>query len=140
MTDRDYAALTIMGEAEGEPFTGRVAVACTLRNRLLAGRWGTTYTAVCTARKQFSCWNVNTPSRARLLAYAEKVAAKKPIPAVLRECYAIADVFLAEDTIRLVGNATHYYAPAAMVPKNRVPTWAVGEPLARIGGHLFFLA
>jgi hypothetical protein len=139
VTDRDYFALTLYGEARGEAVAGRVAVACVLRNRLRTGRWGMTYEAVCTARKQFSCWNVTDPNRAILFALAENVAAKLPIQAVLRECYAIADVFLAEDTIRLVGNATHYYAPAAMVPKNRVPTWAVGEPLARIGGHLFFL-
>jgi hypothetical protein len=140
VTDRDYLALTVYGEARGETFQGRLAVACVLRNRLRSGRWGTNYTEVCTARKQFSCWNLTDPNRALLMHLSVKAAAGRPIPAVLRECYVLADVFMADDMIRMVGNATHYYAPAAMVPKHRVPTWAVGEPLARIGGHLFFLA
>jgi hypothetical protein len=39
-----------------------------------------------------------------------------------------------------VRGATHYYAPAAMIPKGRVPAWAIGPPVARVGGHLFFIA
>jgi N-acetylmuramoyl-L-alanine amidase len=135
MTDRDYLALTIYGEARGETFQGRLAVACVIQNRLRSGRWGTNYTDVCTARKQFSCWNVKDPNRALLMRLSVKAATGRPIPAVLRECYVLADVFLAADTIRQVGESTHYYARWMEMP----PKWAAtGAFVAEIGQHRFF--
>lgn len=134
MTDRDAIALTLFGEARGEGFAGRLAVACVLRNRLRSGRWGSTYESVCHARKQFSCWNANDPNRARLLSELERVQAGKPISNVLRECYTLADVLLHEQTIRSVGDARHYYADSIAPPK-----WAAtGTLVASIGHHKFF--
>ena len=130
MSDRDSIALTIYGEARGEGFRGRLAVACVLRNRLKAQRWGLSYFSVCHYPKQFSCWNVTDPNRAKLLAL-EGQPATDPI---LLECYTLADVLLNESTIKTLSDATHYYADSIAPPK-----WAAtGDLVASINHHKFF--
>jgi N-acetylmuramoyl-L-alanine amidase len=130
MFDRDAIALTIYGEARGESPVGRIAVACVIRNRLRDGRWGSTYKDVCLAPKQFSCWNAGDPNRAVLLS-----ALGQPVlHPILCECYMLADILLNEDTIRRLGNATHYYARSI-----EPPAWAAtGEFVASVGRHSFF--
>ena len=50
-------AATVWGEARGEPFEGKVAVAWVIINRSRKpGWWGEDIRSVCSARWQFSCW------------------------------------------------------------------------------------
>lgn len=66
-TDLDFVARTIMAEAEGEPYEGKVAVAAVIFNRAERPTWwGTTAKDVCLTAKQFSCWNDNNPRRNRI--------------------------------------------------------------------------
>jgi spore germination cell wall hydrolase CwlJ-like protein len=132
MTDRDAIALTLYGEARGEGITGLLAVAWVLRNRLRAGRWGTSYEAVCFAPYQFSCWNQADPNRPILQGILG--GHKATLPTILVQCYTLADVLLNEAMLQQLGSARHYYA-AASVP----PAWAAqGVLVASVHGHKFF--
>lgn len=135
MTERQVLALTLWGEARGEPTVGKLAVASVLRNRKAALRWGTTYDAVCRAPKQFSCWNDGDPNRPRLDELAGLLARGVDVSdAALRECLWIADGVLGNAFPSLVGRALHYYATWLPQP----PKWAsAGRVVATIGDHVF---
>lgn len=61
--DIDILARTIYGEARGEPWEGKIAVAWVVRNRAeRGGWWGDTIREVCLKPWQFSCWNETDPN------------------------------------------------------------------------------
>jgi spore germination cell wall hydrolase CwlJ-like protein len=67
--DRDLIIRTVMGEANGEPMTGKVAVAAVIKNRLLSGEYGgSTVPGVLLKDKQFEPWGTR---RRELLSYQE---------------------------------------------------------------------
>jgi N-acetylmuramoyl-L-alanine amidase len=136
MNDIDTLARTIYGEARGEGFDGKVAVAWVVINRVRTGRYGSTVKDVCLRPRQFSCWNLDDPNRQRI----EKVT---PEDSVFAECLGIAALVYAafkgrggalpsvlkDPTTR----STHY-----CVTKLE-PYWARGEtPVCTIGNHKFF--
>lgn len=140
MTDADVLALTLYGEARGEPIEGRIAVACCIRNRVTAdlghdGKpdwWGEGYTGVCLAPKQFSCWNANDPN----LAVLQQKAGEFGRDPLLDECRWIANGVIDGVVRDRVGPATHYYEQHMRTP----PKWAAGATLvARVSNHLFFM-
>lgn len=57
------ATLTVAMEAQGEPRTGKLAVAYVLINRVKAGR---SMTDVILDPWDFSCWNTDSPTRLNL--------------------------------------------------------------------------
>lgn len=136
MTELAAVALTLYGEARGESTTAKLAVASVIRNRVRAGKWGSSYVDVCHARKQFSCWNVGDPNREVLLGMAKRLeAGETPNDPALRECLRIASDLLDDAFPSTVGEARHYHAASMRVP----PAWAAaGRLVARVGGHLFF--
>lgn len=133
-------ALTLFGEARGEPLEGQLAVASVLRNRLADGRWGHTFKDVCWARLQFSCWNDTDPNRPLLdrLAYqlsTPATAATLAGDAALQRCLWIASGVIGGHFPSTVRNATHYYATSL----RDTPRWAkAGTLVGRVGNHLFF--
>lgn len=149
LADLDALALTLFGEARGEPVEGRIAVGSVIRNRVKAPRrFGTTYAAVCHARAQFSCWFRFGGEQNYKLMYdlALAIIEHKPLPldavslAIYEETRFVAEGIADERLRDRVRGATHYYAPAAMVPRDRVPDWAIGKaPVAKVGSHLFFV-
>ena len=135
MTERDVVALTLYGEARGEPLEGQLAVASVLLNRKADGRWGQTFTSVCRAPWQFSCWNVTDPNRATLDRLAADLERGTVTDAALRRCLWIADGIVAGVLPSTVKRATHYYATSL----RDTPRWAkTGTLVGRIGNHLFF--
>lgn len=58
-------AETLMGEAEGESYLAKRAVAQVIENRRASGAWGNSYTSVVLAPLQFSCWD--DPARAKVI-------------------------------------------------------------------------
>ena len=119
-------AATIWGEARGEPFEGKVAVAWVIINRSrMPGWWGEDIRSVCTARWQFSCWFDAQAERVRFVDERnEKFAA----------CLDVAKRVMAGEIADPTGGADHYYADYIAAPK-----WARGRtPTAKIGRHLFF--
>jgi len=137
VTDKHWIALTIWGENRSGSTAGRLAVADVIRNRFTSGRWGGTYEAVCTAPKQFSCWNATDPNLVALKAIIVRIENGQTwADPVLAECEWIADGLL-RDVIRpqFKERPTHYYAAAMPQP----PSWAkAGTFVGERSGHLFF--
>lgn len=67
----DVMALTMYGEARGEPIQGIVAVANVIKNRATA--WKKTITEICLQPEQFSCWNSNDPNYPQLIGLIHAV-------------------------------------------------------------------
>ena len=133
----DILALTLWGEARSEPIEGRIAIACVVRNRLQTGRWGSSYKAVCLARRQFSCWNPGTDSNhLQLMTLVKKVqTGPRPTYPVLSECYWVADGVEQGIVRDRVQGALHYHADT-MSP---YPSWATsGHLVVHLGHHLFY--
>lgn len=144
-------AITLYGEARGEQVEGRIAIASVIRNRVntdLGGDqkpdwWGEDYKGVCLAPWQFSCWTPKGGEQnyAEIMSVVRAAVNGAAIGPIMRECAWIAFGIIGGDIRDRVKGATHYYNPAAMVPKNRVPDWAKGKtPVALVGSHLFFLS
>jgi cell wall hydrolase len=64
---QEIAAMTLWGEARGEPEDGQRAIAHVMVNRRATGRWGQTLLSVCLWPWQFSCWNPSDPNRKRMI-------------------------------------------------------------------------
>lgn len=126
--DFDILARTIYGEARGEPWIGKVAVAHVVLNRMNDPRWPNTVAEVCLQRKQFSCWNPDDPMRPKVLAVDGAT-----IP--FQECLWAAYSVLRGEVPDPTNGANHYYAPSTINP----PRWAQGQtPVRTIGRHRFF--
>lgn len=127
LTPAQRVGLTLYGEARGASPALRAGIAAAIENRVKAqrSRWGLTADAVCLAPKQFSCWspagggatNYQTVmNAARLVAIGSEL---ETLP-VLRVCLALGAEVVAGVLADTVHGATHYYSPAAMVPRNRI--------------------
>ncbi len=128
--DIDIVARTLWGEARGENYQGRLAVAWVVRNRATkspAYNWPNTPKGVCLQPWQFSCWNENDPNLSEL----KQVTTQDPI---FKECLAIAKFVLTGDIADPTLEADHYYASWI-----KTPPWAVGKKVtATIGQHRFY--
>lgn len=133
---RDVVALTIYGEARGEPIEGKIAVASVIANRVKDGRFGKTFERVCLKPYQFSCWNASDPNHKVLMQMAAAIGRGEPIDdPTYRECEWIADGLLKERFASRVGNSTHYFAKRMLKP----PKWAsAAEFVGVVGGHNFY--
>lgn len=140
LTDLQVLALTLHHEAGAERLIGLIAVASVIRNRVAWGKWGRTYTDVCLADWQFSCW---VPQGGRinhqnLVKHAEQIRSGK-IPRAMQRAFDVAQAVLEDGLPDPTRQADHYYAPKAMVPPDRVPDWAEGrQPSAVLGAHRFY--
>lgn len=139
LSDRGVVGLTLYGEARSEPAIGRTAVASVIRNRLLSGRWGKSYRAVCLAPAQFSCWKpVGGPANYRVvMATARALVEESPtLPASLRACLEIADKAIAGTLPDPTHGALYYLT--GMLYRTAPPSWALKcEMTAEIGRHVF---
>jgi len=141
--DRLVAALTLYGEARGEPSLGQVAVVWTIANRAAARqagrpRWwgGPGLASVCLKASQYSCWNAGDPNATRLLAFLTvNPDPSDPLVAEIAGCRAIVDQVLAGEWPDPTRAATHY----ARLEVDR--PWMHGAGVVetvRIGHHKFF--
>lgn len=133
--DLDILARTVFGEARGEPWLGRVAVAYVVLNRVRRPSWWSrwvdgftsdTVAAVCRKKAQFSCWNPGDPNRRAI----EQATVEDP---VFLECLTAASVALAGLVPDPTDGADHYHTLTVSPPWSRGVT-----PVARIGQHLFY--
>jgi len=118
---------TIWGEAEGEPWFGKLAIAAVILNRVLDKRWPNTIIEVCLQPAQFSCWNTGS-SRLFLIATVDTQSSS----------YIECDEATLELTVerrffdRIMG-ATHFHTI------NVVPKWAKDKkPVYIIARHMFY--
>lgn len=143
LSPEQRVAMTLWGEARGSSKKLREGIASAIANRAAAKNrhWGLTPDAVCLKPWQFSCWRPEggKMNHVIVLGQAKRIIAGQMPPPILADCLAIAHQVCAGTHEDSVKGATHYYAPAAMVPKDRVPDWAEGlEPVAVIDATRFY--
>lgn len=121
------AVETIYGEARGEPYEGKVAVAWVLLNRARRPRWwGHDLYSVCLKDRQFSCWNQDDPNRAA-------IKAASPGNPVMSACIRALLEALSGLAADPTGGADHYCVTSL------TPSWAAtAMPTAIVGGHKFY--
>lgn len=135
LSEREIVALTIYGEARGEPVEGQIAVGCVIRNRVRDKRWPDDFRGVCLQPSQFSCWNEGDPTQAAVLRAARKAQIGQHDP-VMRQCLWVA-LGVCDDSVQdTVRGANHYFADS-IAP----PSWSERMILvAKRGHHTFFRA
>lgn len=151
LSDIQALAGTMYAEAAGDWHEGessveeRVAVGCVVRNRLPRykeyGAKFHTYKSICLAPKQFSCWIQGSgTNHSRLMAQMEMlvVNGEDSLDPVMIETIFLAAGVMGGEILDCTDTATSYYAPKAMVPRGRVPQWAIGKDAVAIGSQLFF--
>lgn len=137
--DLDQVALTIYGEARGEPIAGQRAILHVMLNRLKNPGWWSrqagdrisddTLAAVCHDPWQFSCWNPSDPQSARL-----RNPKTLELPEVQRIRHWVA-MELMEPGIDPTNGADHYCTTKVV----RYTRWTRGRtPVKVIGNHSFF--
>jgi N-acetylmuramoyl-L-alanine amidase len=123
VTDLDFVARTVMAEAEGETYEGKVAVAAVIYNRAgNPGWWGSSVKDVCLTAKQFSAWNDENPRRNKIGEWTLE-------DRVFRACFKAAIEAIDRDPTH---GANHYFSHASVTP-----TWADGLEQKVIGNHTF---
>lgn len=127
--DLDVLARTVYGEARGESYQGKRAVAHVVINRVRKRMRGDTRIAgAATEPWQFSCWNLDDPN----LKVITRVTLKD---AVFSECWMAAMNALLSDAAGedVTEGSTHYHTKAIS------PKWASGhKPVVTIGNHHFY--
>jgi len=121
-------ARIIFAEAAGEPYEGKVAVGCVIRNRVKSPRWPNTYEKVIYQYKQFP--GVNSPLWYLFDKDNELTEEEQKIK---QQCLEIAKKILLNKQPDITCGATHYYNP-----KKASPSWAKKMKITRrIGNHIF---
>ena len=128
--DIDVLARTMWGEARGDGRAGMEAVAWVVMNRVAnPGWWGHDIQSVCQAPWQFSCWNINDPNHAKLLAV------RAPDPMFLT-AEIVAQGVANHVTVDTTGGADSYYAVSMTEP----PKWvATAKFTKQIGRQRFYI-
>ncbi len=130
-TEIDLLTGLIYGEARGEPWHGKVAVATVAKVRWLHPghwNWGKNPREVILKPKQFSCFNYNDPNRERILSNA---VIRTPM---WRECEMIAQaVYLGHIRDFMEDMPTHYHAVGID------PEWSNKiKKVFQVGKHIFY--
>ena len=97
-------ALTLYGEARGEPVEGIIGCGSVIRNRTISRKQ--TYEKVCLAPKQFSCWNEDDPNYGILVGMSKFM--DNPPNSRIRQCMYIANGIVGGDILDNVEGADHY--------------------------------
>ena len=118
-----YMTATIYGEARGEPYMGKLAIAWVILNR------GGDIISTVTRDRQFSAWNYGDSNRFMV----ERIAIEGELGNnVVKECLRAALDAL-QNSVDPTGGANHYHTVDVK------PYWIKGEtPLLVIGNHVFY--
>lgn len=118
--DEVIAALTIYGEARGEPEPGKVAIGHVIRNSIKRGRWGKTVAAVCLFPARFSCWLSSDPNRRKLLEVPHFDESFQKCLAAWRKSETEPDRTEGSDHYQVVGTDAYW-------SRGRAPTVTIGH-------------
>jgi|SRR5579863_7775013 len=137
LSDMEILALTIYGEARGEPVEGQIGVGSVIRNRVVASKQS--YKQECLEPKQFSCWNDEDPNYPILTGLADKmVGAGGLVPEpILKQCMYIA-VGIINGAILDNTNGSKNYMTNDLYHANIVH-WARDMKVAAVYGKQTFL-
>lgn len=120
--DLEIMARTVFGEARGESYKGKKAVAHVILNRARKSKRSVSFESI--KRKQFSAWNEGDPNREKLLNVDLN-------DRTFRECMRAA--LEAVDEKDFTHGSRHYHARGVH------PNWAAGQsPTLRLGSHIFY--
>lgn len=130
-------AQTVYGEARGEGYLGKCAVAWVIRNRVEADLnsdskpdwWGEGYQAVVMKPQQFSCWNKGDPNLRKLL---DEFRPGRPQTMDGFLCLHASMSVLTGMEPDPTRGATHYHTHAVR------PSWAKDQDYLSIGNHRFY--
>lgn len=146
-------ALTILGEAENQPYAGKVAVGKTLVTR--SRRSGKTIADTALANGQYDCWSPQyAPQRVAFLQATIDHAAQNVLAGVWEECVQAAEAAMDPATPDPSNGATHY---CTILDANGDPLWdcddenrarprwhshqcivaGITHETARLGAHVF---
>lgn len=133
--DYKYMALTIYGEARGEPLEGQAAVGFVILTRARKRKWDIRTTVL--RPFQFSCWNTDDPNRKELDLLMGNWDGAVKEKCMLRQCFWVARGVLDGWIINPVPDADHYVTRRLFVSPN-APDWVARmEPVQCIGRHVF---
>ena len=132
--DTRLLARLLYGEARGEPWEGKIAVAWTVVNRMRApGRWSYSVRGVALQRLQYSCFNESSATYEVL----ENPDNHNPKP--WGECLRASSAVLSGHEEDPTDGACHYVS-RALWSSERAPKWAYDtkeKQRSIIGGHVF---
>ena len=131
ITEEALAIVTIMQEAAGEPYAGKLAVAEVIRNRMQK-KYASDGTVSGTVLRplQFSGWNAKDPGRVRSVRIDTD-------DRIVQDCVkAWQEAQAGSDTVK---GSVLYYNPSII---QETPEWALPDsaiPVAVVGQHHFFI-
>lgn len=136
LSDLEIFALTVYGEARGEPIEGQVAVANVINNRSISSN--KTIKAVCLAPLQFSCWNENDSNSKILEEFANKMVFNQEIDDIhFKQIMYLVRGVRDNDLLDNTQNA-HNYLTKNLYASDHAPKWAKSmNPIVEIGNHVF---
>jgi spore germination cell wall hydrolase CwlJ-like protein len=141
LTPAQVLALTIYGEARGEPTADKIDVGSVILERVDHRDWdGKTIQEVCFKRKQFSCFNENDPNYGKLLNIAENWDAAMATNASLNECYGIAQGLIDGSIPRTPAIAAAHCCQYATAKGASDVSWDDGMKVVKRGKHHIFFA
>lgn len=127
VSDTIWAIMTIYGEARGESFDGKIAVANVIRNRMVR-KYSSDGSVPGTVLRplQFSCWNHNDPNRG-------KMATLDDGDLVVQQCR---QAWNTSGSVDLTEGSVLYLNKNIVHP---LPTWATeAQEVVTIGAHSFY--
>jgi cell wall hydrolase len=122
----------VFGEARGESFEVKLAVAHVAVNRLRVHGFGVSLVAVCLQPNAFSCFSQRDPNRAKLLE-----PEKHEKPNVWADCYYAAALALGDSAEDPSRGAVFYHDVSIDSPPG---DWGRVRPAAAIGRMRFYKA
>lgn len=140
LSPTEILALTIIGEARGEPIQGQVAVGCVIRNRMMASpNKYKSLSDVCLEPKQFSCWNETDPNYTFLIGLVEKLVSNNRLNDLyLRQCFWVAQGIASWDIIDNTKSSI-YYLTNELFNSPKRPNWSLNAKNVHIiNGQTFF--
>jgi len=126
-------AQTVLGEAEGEPDDGKLAVAYSVVNRAedVRGRWSQDISKVCLQPFQYSCWLADSPRVATMRAPSVHVK-----PDIWEASFRAACAAMYKLRLDPTHGANHYLTTT--LAEGTPPSWFDPTKVtARIAHHLF---
>lgn len=135
----ELLALTIWGEARGEPIEGQVAVANVIKNRVSDG---SDYYDVILKAKQFSCWNSDDKNYPKLIEMGNEIlrygASVHRNNMAFMQCYVIADLIRHDLAVDNTKGARNYLAISTFRSPER-PSWSAHPTnITALGNQVFF--
>lgn len=138
----EYLGLTLFGEARGEPIEGIIGVGSVIRNRVqLRFMNAKSYSDVCRAHEQFSCWNTNDLNYPVLMSYKDMIDTGQVVNDIFfRQCLFIANGIINWDLRDNTRGATHYVS-TTLYHSQTAPLWvSTAKKMIELGNHTFLIA